>query len=150
MAKDILLVDPNISELLPAVRHALGSAAQVEGCEEFRAARARLLSNPPDLLVTNLRLQDYNGLHLVILSPSATRCIVYALEDDLVLAREAQGAGAFYERQRRLPFAISSYLHTILPPRDRRDLRVLDRRRSFRGGRRGTDLEDLAPSRGVP
>ena len=144
MAKDILLVDPNVSELLPALQHALGSAAQVEGCEEFRAARARLLSNPPDLLVTNLRLQDYNGLHLVILAPSKTRCIVYASKEDLVLAREVQAAGAFYERQSRLAFAIPSYLHTTLPPRDRRDVTALDRRRSSRGGRRSTDRENLA------
>lgn len=141
MPPDVLLVDPNVGGLLPTVQHALEGVAVVEPCAEFRVARARVLSKPPDILVTNLQLEDYNGLHLVLLAARlGTRCIVYAAKDDLVLAREAQAFGAFYERLARLPSALRSYVVAALPQRDRRDVTVLDRRSSFRGGRRSTDF----------
>lgn len=143
MAKRVLLVDPTPDrDLVLALQHALPPAAEVEMCSDFRAARTVLLSRPPDLLITNLRLGAYNGLHLVLLAGrSPTRCVVYATTDDLILAREVQAAGAFYERAYRLLYAIPSYLNTVLPQRDRRNLTVLDRRLLFRGGRRCTDRQ---------
>ena len=141
MPRDILLVDPDVGGLLSTVQRALEAVAEVEPCEEFRRARARLFMKPPDFLVTNLRLRDYNGLHLVILAAKMrTCCIVYAAPDDFVLAREAQRLSAFYERLPRLPFVLPSYVNATLPKHDRRDVAVLDRRLSFRGGRRCTDL----------
>jgi CheY-like chemotaxis protein len=137
--KEILIVDPD-AETLRAARNALQPVADVEACSEFWAARTRLVSRPPDLLVTNVRLEGYNGLHLVHLAArTPTRCIVYARHDDLVLAREVQAAGAFYERSDRLPRALESYVHALLPAHDRRSLTVLDRRQAVRGGRRCTD-----------
>ena len=104
--KEILLVDPDAHYLL-AAQNALRFVADVEVSAKFAAARARLLSaRPPDLLVTNLRLQAYNGLHLVHMATGRTRCIVYSSHDDLMLAREAQAAGAFYERSKRLSRAV--------------------------------------------
>ena len=137
--KEILLVDPEVDRLR-AARAALRLLADVEACSEFRAARARLLARPPDLLVTNLRLENYNGLHLVHLSKGTlTRCIVHGTDDDLVLAREVQAAGAFYEHSERLTRALASYVHAVLPPYDRRNPKVLDRRQLPRGGLRCTD-----------
>lgn len=137
---EILLVDPD-PDGLGAVQAALRRVADVKTCSTFRAARARLLSQPPDLLVTNLRLEAYNGLHLLHLAAGTrTRCIAYATYDDLVLAREVQALGAFYERARRLPLTLPSYLTAMLPRHDRRNPTVLDRRLTFRGGRRCADL----------
>jgi hypothetical protein len=136
--KDILLVDPD-TESLRAAQKALRFVADVEVSSTFAAARARIVSNPPDLLVTNLRLQAYNGLHLVHMAPACTRCIVYSNHDDLLLAREVQAAGAFYERSKRLPRSLAAYVYALLPPHDRRNLTVLDRRDRFRGGRRSAD-----------
>jgi hypothetical protein len=137
--KEILIVDPDAASLR-AASNALRFQADVEVFSRFEAARARLLSRPPDLLVTNLRLQAHNGLHLVYMAAKGTRCVVYANHDDLVLAREVQAAGAFYERSERLSSALAAYAHAALPSRDRRDLTLLDRRRqNFRGGRRCTD-----------
>ena len=137
--KEILLVDPD-TDCLRVAQNALRFVAHVEVSSKFAAARARLLSNPPDLLVTNLRLQAYNGLHLVHMASGRTRCIVYSTYDDLVLAREVQAAGAFYERSNRLPRALAAYVHATLPPHDRRDFTAVDRRQILRGGRRCTDL----------
>ena len=41
-------------------------------CRDFSTARERLLNQPPDLLVTNVRLHEYNGLHLVHLATPHT------------------------------------------------------------------------------
>ena len=135
----ILIVDPDPEALL-AAQVAVQDLAEVETCSNFREARARLASNPPDLLVTNIRLERFNGLHLVyVAAGSATRCLVYANQHDPVLAREVVSAGAFYERADRLPRVLAAYARAILPPRDRRSLSVGDRRSLPRGGRRSSD-----------
>lgn len=135
--KATLLVDPDISAA-GAVRSALRAVADVDVCTDFRNARARLLDQPPDLLVTNLRLEAYNGLHLVHLAAGTrTRCIVFSTPDDLGFAREVRAAGAFFELAGRLPRVLESYVNATLPPRDRRDITSLDT--PFRDGRRCTD-----------
>ena len=137
--KEILLVDSNASSLR-AAQNALRLVADVEACSDFQAARVRLLVRPPDLLVTNLRLQAYNGLHLVHLAAGMpTRCIAYAEDDDLLLAREVQAAGAFYERSKRLLHALTAVRARHPSAPDRRRPTVLDRRQILRGGRRCTD-----------
>ena len=137
--KDILLVDPDV-DYLRAAQTTLRFLADVEVISKFAAARARLLSSkPPDLLVTNLRLQAYNGLHLVHMATPQTRCVVYSTYDDLVLAREVQAAGAFYERSNQVSRALAAYVHAMLPAHDRRNLTSVDRRQTPRGGRRCTD-----------
>jgi len=136
--KEILLVDPEADRLV-AAQNALRPVADVFACSEFQAA-LRLLTRPPDLLVTNLRLQAFNGLHLVHLTEGTpTRCIVYGTVEDRFLAREVQTAGAFYEHSLHLPRGLASYVNAVLPPRDRRDPSVLDRRQTSRGGRRSTE-----------
>jgi hypothetical protein len=137
--RDLLIVDPDPQALF-AAQVAVKSVAIVEACSDFRVARARLTSRPPDLLVTNLRLERFNGLHLVhVAAGTATRCIVYAKQHDEVLAREVVAAGAFYERADRLPRVLASYVRGMLPGRDRRRLLAFDRRSLPRGGRRCSD-----------
>lgn len=137
--RDVLIVDPDPQALL-AAQIAVQSVAIVEACSEFPLARTRLTSRPPDLLVTNIRLERFNGLHLVhVAAGSATRCIVYATQHDEVLAREVVAAGAFYERADRLPRVLASYVRGVLPGRDRRSLLAFDRRSLPRGGRRCSD-----------
>ena len=136
--KEILLVDPDVRGV-GATAAALRSVADVEVCSNFQNARARLRRQPPDLLITNLRLEAYNGLHLVYLATAArTRCIVFSTDDDLGLAREVQAAGAFFELPVRLPQVLESYVNATLPHRDRRDITRLARL-PLRGGRRCTD-----------
>jgi hypothetical protein len=151
----VLAVDSHC-KWLDALKERWNHLAEIVVCTEFSAARARLFETPPpDLLVTNLRLGAFNGLHLVFLAQSAnlpTRCVTYGAHNnatDLALAREAQLAGAFYEASYRLQYALPSYLQSELPDRDRRDPTVEDRRRlAFRGGRRATDLTALRMSTG--
>jgi PleD family two-component response regulator len=105
--RDVLIVDPDPWALL-AAQKAVQSVAEVETCSEFRVARARIAVKPPDLLVTNLRLERFNGLHLVYLTMGTpTRSIVYAEQHDAVLAREVLEAGAPRKRCTGWEFPLS-------------------------------------------
>ena len=137
----ILLVEP--AAAARAILHTAASTfAYVESHAQFETARARVLLALFDFLVTNVRLGDYNGLHLVYLRSPARGvpcAIVYSDERDPGLAREAQRAGAFYEVVTCLPVTLRAYVTGVLPVRDRRGLAIPDRRGLFRGGRRSWD-----------
>lgn len=146
MRTAILLVEPTAA-VASDLRHALVLVGSVDVCPEFAAARARLLTNMYDFLVTNLRLRAFNGLHLVYLARSGgvtTRSIVYTERREIAFAHEIQAAGAFYELRERLPYVIPAYLDAALPSADRRDAALKDRRHVFRGGRRSSDVSSLA------
>jgi DNA-binding NtrC family response regulator len=143
----MLIVDPNIPAATALARivepDLLPNSLEVALCSDFSTARARLRAAPPELLITALRLREYNGLNLVYLAAGAglrTRSIVYTDDSDSGMAREVRAAGAFYEVRAHLPKALPRYISASLPPHDRRDLGAFDRRRSGRsGGRRAVD-----------
>jgi DNA-binding NtrC family response regulator len=142
MVKRVLLVDPAMPMLLRLL-HSIQSRANVTISSTFEDARRRLLFQAPHLLVTNLRLDAYNGLHLVYLAAitsAVTHSIVYAEPHDAAVAREVQAAGAFYERPDVLPHVLEAYVRATLPRRDRRRTARTSRRRVPRGGRRAIDL----------
>jgi len=148
MRTRVLLVEPD-GTALAILRNAVGALADIDACNDFTAARAHAVTGVYDFLVTNLRLEAYNGLHLVYLALSArptTRSIVYTDRRELQLGREVQEAGAFYELRDRLPYALPGYLRGQLPTSDRRNAAVADRRGIFRGGRRSAELPLLAAS----
>jgi hypothetical protein len=97
--RDVLVVDPSL-ELQRTVRNVVGSAASVLGCSTFQDARSQLIYRPPDLLVTSVRLEAHNGLHLVYVASSnrRTRSIVHLTAADFDLARDVEAAGAFVVR----------------------------------------------------
>ena len=141
----MLIVDPHLpvaTALARVVEPAVANRPGFTGvalCSDFSTARARLRAAPPDLLITALRLREYNGLNLVYLVASAglpTRSIVYTESTDTTMASEVRAAGAFYEVWPRLPAALPGYVSAVLPPQDRRDAAIYDRRRSGRGGGR--------------
>jgi DNA-binding NarL/FixJ family response regulator len=144
MRKRVLLVEP-ASEMRAELRESIEEVADVQAYACFEHARG-LLASPFDFVVSNLRLGPYNGLHLVYRTLGASvppRCIVYTAERDQGLAREVQRAGAFYETADCLPVTLAAYLSGHLPARDRRDSAALDRRTTFRGGRRCWDRQLL-------
>jgi len=144
-ALSVLLVDPDRMVLsgLEDILHGV----DVTTSHEFASARHAIADLSLDLLVTNLRLEAYNGVHLVHVARELRPklpCIVYDRTHDVVLARIAQDAGAFYERYERLPAALISYVLLDLPSRDRRDPTRVDRRHDYRGGRRAADAVSQA------
>src|SRR5262245_53131823 len=144
--KHVLLVEPD-SRFRSMVAEALSGLARADVCADFDAGRRQLTSRRFDLLVANIRLEAYNGLHLVYLSQStgaAPHAVAYSDARSPGLAYEAQRAGAFYEPRERLIVSLPGYLYGNLPPVDRRHPIVVDRRSNFRGGRRRWDLYLMA------
>jgi DNA-binding NtrC family response regulator len=141
MSPRVLLVEPNAGiadNLLDAAR----VITKVDYQVNFESARRQLTETAFDFVFTNLRLGEFNGLHLVHLGAEfdqPPRCIVYTDKIDLLLGREVQRAGAFYETAPCLPVTLGAYLRGRLPTTDRRDPTRLDRRLEFRGGRRCWD-----------
>lgn len=144
----VLIVEPDAAfrELLVDVA---GAYADAQGVGDFQAAFDRLGDASPDLLITNLRLRaNVEGLQLAYVVASsgyATRAIVYSDYADAWVAHEIQRAGAFYETPARIVFALPSYIHAKLPVLDRRSPIAADRRSSFRGGRRASDVPTIRP-----
>ena len=129
-----------VSDLAPIVT---ASGFRVLPLSDFAAARHELYACRPEVLVANLRLGAFNGIHLAYLAKinkPDTRAMIYGDEDRL-LAGEVQSAGAFWVRTSLVRFALGAFLHAALPVRDRRDVNVVDRRLLYRGGRRTTDLQ---------
>ena len=138
----LLLVEPDV-RLRTRLRGVAAPHALIDADAAAPAARTRLLTGGYDWLVTNIRLEAYNGLHLAYLANLTARPIrilVYGDRADLPLAREAQTIGAFFEPRTCIADSLPGYLSTELPPSDRRAAYRPDRRTSFRGGRRSGDL----------
>jgi DNA-binding NtrC family response regulator len=137
----VLIVEPD-DDVALRLTASLDRVEDVRRCRSFHDAREQLERSAPDLLVSNLRLREYNGLQLVYLAGNADspmRAIIYTTTLDIALARDVQRAGAFYDTADCLEVSLRAYLGTALPPSDRRDP---DRyaRGSRRAGRRLTDL----------
>jgi DNA-binding NtrC family response regulator len=142
----ILVVEPD-STLRARLRQTAAGLATVDADAKAPAARTHLLGTPYDWLVTNIRLEAYNGLHLAYLARAMNRpltIVIYGDPCDLALAREAQRLGAFYESRSTITRAVGRYLRALLPTRDRRDAAQRDRRAEFRGGRRSYDVASLS------
>jgi hypothetical protein len=116
--------------------------ARTELCADFHGARSALSTLRPSVLVTNLRLEDYNGLHLVLLGRTidGLRSLVHTDRPDFGLIAEAHSMGALFEFTRNLPATLPNSLRQAWPRRDRRDPRTSDRRSAPRGGRRAYDI----------
>jgi DNA-binding NtrC family response regulator len=136
----VLLVEPDDDIASRLITSLLG-IHDVRRCGTFNDAREQLQRQLPDLLVSNLRLSEYNGLHLVYLAtiaPAHTRAVVYTIYLEPVLAKDVQRAGAFYDTVDCLEVSLRTYLGTALPPTDRRD----PQRREVRGGGAGRRVTD--------
>jgi len=144
-APSVLIVEPD-AFISRRLKEACGALARVTSCPDFPSGRERLMVDQPNFLVTNLRLNEYNGLHLLFLTQAeerTTRCIIHTSRPDFSLVQEAQKLGAVFEWTERLPYALHQYLESPWPHADRRTPHRIDRRRLFRGGRRAPDVAQL-------
>ena len=101
-----------LSQTLRAAGHTVFSAST------FSGARKRLSTTSPDVLITDVRLQDFNGLHLLISSPPDTikSAIVLDGQADAMLAVEATRLGALYLVKPVSPAELCRHLSNTLEP----------------------------------
>ena len=94
-----LVVEPDRDDMV-FVTSALTSAGfAVTGVSTYEEARALMASNPPDVLLTEVRLRAYNGLQLAfrgrLARPHMTIVLTSAFEDP-VLQRDIDRMGATF------------------------------------------------------
>jgi len=104
-ARTALLVEDNPALLSGLMELLEGAGLAVVGCRNFQDAREYLQGHTPGVLVTDVRLGAYNGLHLVLLArqrASSMPVIVYSAHDDQALREEAHSFGAVYLQKDQL------------------------------------------------
>jgi DNA-binding NtrC family response regulator len=96
-------------------RELAGADCLVYACSRFEQGRDVLDRLRPDILVADVRLEEYNGLSLVLRAnahcPQTTK-IIYTRHDDPVLRREAQRNGAAFVGDAGLSEALRSSVTT--------------------------------------
>jgi DNA-binding NtrC family response regulator len=137
--KRLLIVDDD-----PATRVGLSELLHDAGFDctgvgTFEEARSRLRTSAPDLLITDIRLDAFNGLQLVIDRPPHVQAIVITGFADVVLEAEAMRSGARYVRKPVHPDELLKLVRQMLSAPGGRRRHQTERRRMTRGGRRGSD-----------
>jgi len=92
----ILLVAPTSDLADTAVRCLLNEAQKVKVVRDFCAAKAELESEPAALVVTELKLGPYNGLHLALRAGATHTPVIVLGTDDPVLESVARENGVDY------------------------------------------------------
>jgi DNA-binding response OmpR family regulator len=163
-----LIVEPTLEHVLPLVSTLSASSFQVTVAETFEEAKAVLASRPPAVLLTEIRLGEYNGLQLVLQGKSVRSdlvALVMSPVDDPVLQADAEKMGATFMVKPLAPREVLAALfrtmartsETSTPlrypferrTRDRRAATTLDfqpdRRRTERRTDAATFLQRFAP-----
>ena len=96
MAHKILIVDDN-----PTTRGELAKLLADAGFDTMTAgtvpdAMRTLSTTPPNLLITEIRLDSYNGLHLIAMAPKPIPAIVITGYADRAVEADARRLGAEY------------------------------------------------------
>lgn len=94
-----LVVEPRLHDLLSVLAGVSGLGFDVSVAETFKDAKAALRTARPALLVVDVKLHEYNGLHLVLWGRRLwgdVPAVVTAGADDPVLQSEAEQLGATF------------------------------------------------------
>lgn len=94
-----LVVEPDLSQLIFVLSALSSLRFDVTVASTFKEARNALTASRPMILIADLRLGEYNGLHLVLRGKSAYRhlpALITSHVHDEVLQREAEQLGATY------------------------------------------------------
>lgn len=97
--KRVLIVDDEAQVLSTLAAFVTRAGFTVETATKFEDAKRLLTTDPPDILVTDVRLGPYNGLQLVLLMREARpegRIVVLSAFDDPTLRQEASRYQAEY------------------------------------------------------
>jgi DNA-binding NtrC family response regulator len=150
-ALSVLVVDPNVTSRSRTVTTLASAGFHVVATDAFESARQRIVTSPPAVLITAVKLGEYNGFHLVLRVKSIaphTRVLVTSDEDAAIFQKEAHQAGATFmadpvTSQDMLAAVLRMLFRTndapIVPPFERR---VSERRRedaAFTPDRRAAD-----------
>ena len=107
----------------PAERAALTQALRADGytvfsVSTFSGARKRLSTTSPDFLISDVRLRQFNGLHLLVSSqPDGVKgAMVLGAQADAMLAVDATRLGAIFLVKPVNPAELCRHVSKILAP----------------------------------
>jgi DNA-binding response OmpR family regulator len=95
----VLVVEPVLSDAISVASTLTKFHFEVTVAETFVKGKERIGSRPPDVLITDIRLGEYNGLHLVLRATAQrerTAAIVLSSSMDEVLRTDAESMGATF------------------------------------------------------
>lgn len=103
-----------------AIVHGVRAAGfQGIGVAGFDAAKYHLGLEPVDVLITEARLGDFHGVHLVLLARYANPAAFAAVlttDDDAVLQRDVEAAGGMLFIGNQTDSIVAAIQRTTLPP----------------------------------
>ena len=118
MAVHVLIVDVDDARRNSLIQALEGEGYQIAGADSFQRARELLKETAPDLLITDARLKEYNGLQLVFARQAPIPTIVLAGVPDPVLETEARQLGADYLARPFSPASLIELVEKAVQPRD--------------------------------
>jgi hypothetical protein len=155
MLPSILVVDPDrhVADTLALTAEKCRSG--VTTCTSYEEAERAIRMRAPLFVLAHAVIGRSQGVHLAqaaIRANTHAHVVIYGSPSDLMLARTMFRTRVFFERETFVRYSLPRYLSADLPRLDRRDVRTVDRRTTFRGGRRASDIEALRGPRvaGVP
>lgn len=114
MASRILVVEDNPATRLGMVDLLTRAGYDVSSAATFDHAKQALREQRPDLLITDVRLGDYNGLQLLIGTRDPVPTIVVSAFNDAVLEAEARSHNAPYLVKPISPTALLQTIEQVL------------------------------------
>jgi hypothetical protein len=146
----LLIVDPDWHVTDALALEARKCRDGVTTYSSFEKAYEEIRMRRPRMVVAHAVIGKSQGVHLAQAALRANplaRSVIYGGVTELVLARTSFNRCVFFERQTFVRHSLPRYLTADLPGVDRREVRVVDRRTTFRGGRRASDIEALRAPR---
>ena len=96
MAHKILIVDDNAATRTELVTLLADAGFETLTATTVPEAMRALATTPPHLLITEIRLDSYNGLHLIAMAPKPIPAIVITGYPDRAVEMDAKRLGAEY------------------------------------------------------
>ena len=117
MASRILIVEDDDANRSGLVQLVHGAGYDAIGAATFEHGRQLLLAESPDLLITDIRLEGFNGLQLIITQLHPIPAIVITGFADRILETEAKHLGADYLVKPFSPSALLTLIAEKLKPK---------------------------------
>ncbi|MGE5243950.1 MAG: response regulator [Betaproteobacteria bacterium] len=114
MAARILVVEDDPATRAGIVELLNRAGYEASACGRFEEARRALRESRPDLLITDIRLGDYNGLQLLVGTPEPVPTIIVTGFSDPVLEAEALAHNAPYLVKPILPAQLIATIERML------------------------------------
>ena len=114
MAHKILIVDDHAATREGLARLLADAGYEVLTSGDVPSAQQLLTDSPPDLLITDVRLDGYNGLHLIAMAPTPIPAIVVTGFADRSIEADARRLGAAYLVKPVEPAALRALIAEML------------------------------------